>query len=213
MLAVTLLLVIAGLPTVNLAEEEVASPIMRYKQHEVSTGYYEEYEVLPQRRRPIISVPGVAKGIFPYTPGAAQVRIRTRLADSHRAIKFYRNLRCQTCHREQARDIHTVRANLTCRQCHGGEPISSIQHYYSPMNPIRKHAYICAKCHEGASASFASYLVHPPNPFLSTTHKNFPLLFYSFWTMIIIAGVTFLIFLPHAFLWGVRELFRRKEKS
>ncbi|RLB25198.1 MAG: hypothetical protein DRG71_04355 [Deltaproteobacteria bacterium] len=65
---------------------------------------------------------------------------------------------------------------------------------------------------KGASASFASYLVHPPNPFLSTTRKNFPLLFYSFWTMIVIAGVTFLIFLPHAFLWGVRDLFRRKEK-
>ena len=29
--------------------EEVASPLRRYKEYEVSTGYYEEYEVLPRR--------------------------------------------------------------------------------------------------------------------------------------------------------------------
>jgi len=211
-LATTVLLALILLASLAFSQEEVASPIMRYKQYEASTGYYEEYEVLPQRRRPIISVPGVARGVFPYSPGAAQVRIRTRLVDSHWGIKFYQNLRCRTCHMEQTRDIHTVRANLTCRQCHGGEPIASIQHYYSPMNPIRKHAYICAKCHEGAGASFASYLVHPPNPFLASTRKDLPVLFYAFWTMMVIASVTFVIFLPHAVFWGLRELFTKKEK-
>jgi len=101
----------------------------RYKQHEVSTGYYDEYEVLPQRRRPIISVPGVAKGIFPFTPGAAQVRIRTRLADSHRAIKFYRNLRCQTCHKDQ-------RSQRLVRQLLGPSSQSFFEHYPQEFSSV-----------------------------------------------------------------------------
>jgi hypothetical protein len=106
-----------------------------------------------------------------------------------------------------------VRANLTCRQCHGGEPIASIDHYYSLMNPIRRHAYVCAKCHEGASASYASYVVHAPNPSLAGTLESFPVLFYAFWIMIVIAVGTFALFLPHTILWGIRELFIKKEKT
>lgn len=211
-LILTLLAASLLLPGLAFSQEEVASSLTRYKQYEESTGYYEEYEVLPQRRRPLISVPGVARGIFPYSPTAAQVRVRTRLADSHQGIKFYLNLRCVTCHQEQARDLHTVRAKLTCRQCHGGEPIASIEHYYSPMNPIRKHAYVCAKCHQGANASFASYIVHTPNPLMVSTKKAFPLLFYAFWIMVALAVLTFALFLPHTFLWGIRELFSKKEK-
>ena len=147
------------LPPPAAAQDEVASAIRRYKDREVSTGYYEEYEVKPRRETPFVAIPGVRRGIFRYSPAAAKVRIRTRLADSHQGIKFYDNRRCEECHIEQTKDLHTVRANLTCRQCHGGEPIASINHYFSPMNPIRKHAYVCAKCHEGSSASFASYII------------------------------------------------------
>jgi len=119
------LLVLMTLPGTAWAQgEEVASAIRRYKDHEVSTGYYEEYEVKPRRMAPLVEIPGVRRGLFPYSPSAAKVRIRTRLADSHRAIRFYQRARCQKCHIEQTRDIHTVRANLTCRQCHGGEPIA-----------------------------------------------------------------------------------------
>jgi hypothetical protein len=121
---------------------------------------------------------------------AAKVRTRTRLADSHWGIRFYQRRRCEDCHIRETRDIHTTRANITCRQCHGGEPIASLGHYYSPFNPIRKHAYVCAKCHEGANASYASYLVHTPNPALAATQKTFPLLFYVFWFMIVLAGGT-----------------------
>ena len=81
------------------------------------------------------------------------------------------------------------------------------------MNPIRKHAYICAKCHEGASVSFASYVVHTPNPALADTRTTFPVLFYVFWAMAAIAIGTFVIFLPHTALWGIRELFVKKEKA
>lgn len=201
------------LPEIPLAQEEVASAIRRYKEREVSTGYYEEYEVLPRRQRPMVGVPGVQRGIFPYSPAAARVRIRTRLADSHQGIKFYKRRRCEDCHVKETRDIHTVRANLTCRQCHGGEPVASIEHYYSPMNPIRRHAAICSKCHEGASASFASYVIHAPNPAMAATKKTFPVLFYAFWIMVGIAIMTFVVFLPHTTLWGIRELFITKENT
>jgi len=210
---VTVLVPLLMLPPPQvLAQEEVASALRRYKDREASTGYYEEYEVRPRRQRPFVEIPGVQQGMFPYSPTAAQVRIRTRLADSHRGIGFYNRRRCEDCHPKQARDIHTVRANLTCRQCHGGEPIASIAHYYSPMNPIRRHAYVCAKCHQGANASYASYRVHEPNPALASTLKEFPVLAYAFWIMIAIAVGTFAVFLPHTALWGLRELFTKKEK-
>ena len=195
------------------AQEEVASAYRRYKEREVSTGFYEEYEALPGRQRALIEIPGVRPGIFPYSPSAAQVRIRTRLADSHQGLKFYNLLRCQYCHPNEARDIHTVRGHLTCRQCHGGEPIASLAYYYSPFNPIRKHAYVCAKCHEGASVSYASYVVHAPNPAKASTLKSFPVLFFVFWFMVVLAVGTFLVFLPHTALWGIRELFMKKEKD
>ncbi|MBW2070884.1 MAG: hypothetical protein JRI89_06465 [Deltaproteobacteria bacterium] len=212
-LGITVFLALLILPEVVGAQEEVASAIRRYKEREASTGYYEEYEVLPRRQRPLVGVPGISRGLFPYSPSAAEVRVRTRLADSHRGIKFYRRRRCEDCHIIETRDIHTTRANLTCRQCHGGEPIASINHYYSPLNPIRRHAYVCSKCHQGSSASFASYVVHTPNPTLVSTKKTFPALFYAFWIMVVLAVGTFVVFLPHTVLWGIRELFVRKGKT
>jgi hypothetical protein len=201
------------MPGVTHAQEETASASLRYKGREASSGYYEEYEAVPRKTRPFIAVPGGGPGVFAYSPTAARVRIRTRLADSHQGIKFYNLLRCEYCHIEQTKDIHIVRATLTCRQCHGGEPIASIEHYYSPMNPLRRHAYVCAKCHEGSSASFASYVVHPPNPAQVSTLKSFPVLFYVFWSMVALAGGTFLVFLPHTALWGIREFLTMQKKK
>lgn len=212
-LIISTLLLVAGLlllPSAGFAQEEVASTLMRYKQYEVSTGYYEDYEARPQRQFPFVEIPNVRKGIFRYSPSAAEVRNPSRRADSHKGIQFYHGRRCEECHIEQTRDIHTTRANLTCRQCHGGEPIASNQHYFSPMNPIRRHAYVCSKCHEGASASFAGYIVHEPNPSMASTLKAFPVLFYAFWIMISIAVGTFVVFLPHTILWGIRELLLKK---
>ena len=194
-------------------QEEVASSIRRYKEHEVSTGFYEEYEARPRHQRPFVGVPGVRRGLFPYSPSAASVRSRIRLADSPRAIKFYWGRRCEDCHITETRDIHTTRANLTCRQCHGGEPIASIEHYYSPLNPIRKHAYVCAKCHEGASASYSSYIVHQPPPGSLATRKSFPVLFYAYWLMIVLLAGTLAFFIPHSILVGLRELFRKRGKA
>ena len=201
------------LPGPVSAQEEVASAIHRYKGYEASTGYYEAYEVLPRRQRPFVEIPGVKRGLFSYSPTSAQVRIRTRLADSHWGIKFYDRRRCEDCHIQETKDIHTTRANLTCRQCHGGEPIASINHYFSPMNPIRKHAYVCAKCHEGASASYASYIVHEPPAGSSIARTNFPVLYYTYWFMLVLLVGTLAFFIPHSFMVGLRELFKKKRKT
>jgi hypothetical protein len=195
------------------AQEEVTSAIRRYKEYEVSTGYYEEYEAKPRRQLPFVEIPGVRRGIFPYSPTGAEVRVRTRLADSHQGIKFYTRRRCEECHIAETRDIHTVRANLTCRQCHGGEPIASINHYFSPLNPIRKHAYVCSKCHQGASASYASYVVHEPSAGSLAAKTGFPILYYAYWFMLILLVGTLAFFIPHSFLVGLRELFRKKRKA
>jgi hypothetical protein len=196
------------------AQEEVASSLRRYKDREASTGYYEEYEVMPGRQRPLLTSPPGLSRTFPYSSTAARVRIRTRLPDSHQGIKFYEVLRCDYCHAEQTKDIHTVMANLTCRQCHGGEPIASIANAYSPMNPIRRHSYVCAKCHEGSSASFATYVVHQPEPGSLTAKREFPILYYAYWFMLALLVGTLAFFLPHTFLVGFRELFSRlKEKK
>ncbi|MFZ2447294.1 MAG: hypothetical protein WAW37_13125 [Syntrophobacteraceae bacterium] len=211
--SVALLVGLTLLPEIGFSQEEVASAIRRYKDREVSTGYYEEYEVRPRRSRPFVEVPGVSRGVFPYSPSGADVRVRSRLADSHWGIKFYEQRRCEDCHASQAKDIHTVRANLTCRQCHGGEPIASIQHYYSPFNPIRKHAYVCSKCHQGASASYASYIVHEPAAGEPATRKSFPLLYYTYWFMLVILVGTLGFFIPHSLMVGLREVLSKKRKK
>jgi hypothetical protein len=209
--AVLLLVLIFTPKNATAQGEEVASALRRYKEYEVSTGYYEQYEARPRHERPMVQVPGVSQGLFRYSPSAASVRIRTYLADSHWGIKFYDNRRCEDCHVEQTRDMHTVRAKLTCRQCHGGEPIASIQHYFSPMNPIRKHAYVCAKCHEGASASYAAYIIHEPSAGSLVAKTTFPILYYAYWFMLILLVGTLAFFIPHSFLTGLRELFRKKQ--
>lgn len=189
---------------------EVTSDIYRYRGYEMSTGRHEDYEVRPERSRQYIQIPEMRRGVVALGPGAAQVRIRTRLSDSHMGLQYYEYKTCVSCHPQQAQNnLHVYRANLTCRQCHGGEPIASVQHYYSLMNPIRRHAYVCAKCHEGAGVSFAAYVVHEPRPGASSTRTAFPALFYVFWAMVCIALGTFVVFLPHTIMWALRELTRK----
>ena len=154
------------LPAVAPAQEEVTTSLRRYKDRETSTGYYEDSEVKPWPFRSFLGVPGVVRSPFAYSPQTPEIP-HTYLADSHRAVQFYNVQTCVECHTEEARNIHTTRGNLTCRQCHGGEPIASIAHYFSPLNPVRRHAYVCSKCHEGSSASFATYVVHEPKPGVS----------------------------------------------
>jgi hypothetical protein len=195
------------LPPAASAQEEVTSSVRRYKDRESSTGYYEEYEAKPRRLRPFVGVPGVLRPSIPYSRKGSELRIRSYLADSHRGVKFYALRTCVECHAEEAKNVHTTRGNITCRQCHGGEPIASIAHYYSPLNPVRRHAYVCSKCHEGASLSFATYVVHEPNPGALATRKTFASLFYADWFMYLLVIGTMGFFAVHTVVWVSKELY------
>lgn len=210
---ITLAMLLGPLPEQALAQGEATSNIYRYREREMSTGYYEPYEVSPRPSLPLAGGPLQYPSAITLSPTAEKVRRRTYLADSHQGLRFYDRLTCVKCHPSEARGLHTVRVGITCRQCHGPEPIAGINHYYSPMNPVRRHAYVCAKCHEGASASFATYVVHEPNPASIETWKTFPMLFSVFWVMVAIAVGTFVVFLPHAAIWGIRELFAKRGKA
>jgi hypothetical protein len=195
-------LVCQAAPAAGQAARE-ANP---YSGYEMSSGFYEQYEVRPQQNRPFIAAPDNRQGVLSYGPSAAQVRTRGRLQDAHMGVRFYWPERsCTDCHEEKQRTRHVVRGNLQCRQCHGREPISDIDHYYSQLNTIRRHAYVCSKCHQGAGVSYATYVVHEPSPFSADTAEIFPLLYWAVWIMVGIAIVTFVLFLPHTALWGVRE--------
>jgi hypothetical protein len=128
-------------------------------------------------------------------------------ADAHDGVRGYTPRRdCLECHEGAARNVHSARTAVTCRQCHRATPIAGVHHYYSPLNPIRRHAYVCAKCHEGATANFATYVVHEPSPLSLETLERFPALFYAVWFMLILAGGVFVFFIPFSLLWWVREL-------
>jgi hypothetical protein len=210
----TLLLVGIALivPGRALAQEEVTSDYYRYRDREMSTGYYEEYEVRPRDQSPFIQAPGVTRRGMRYRSDENRAWNRKFLADSHIGIPFYESRRCESCHVEQIGNMHTVREGISCRQCHSSEPIASINHYYSRMNPVRRHAYVCAKCHEGASASFATYVVHSPNPGAADTAEVFPELYYTYMALALLTLGTLAVFIPHTLLWGLRELIPRLRK-
>jgi hypothetical protein len=187
------------------AQKEVTAPVYRYRQKEVITRHFEAHEVMPRPRMPVDEGPILRKGIITISPTAHKIRHRATMADSHLGLRFYQYRACTDCHPRQARNLHQMRAKISCRQCHGPEPIAGIKHYYSPMHKRLRHAYICAKCHKGASSAFAKYIIHEPKPAYLTTRDTFPLLFYVFWLMVALAAGTFAAFLPYTVMLGVRE--------
>jgi hypothetical protein len=201
----SLSLLLTVLPEQVLAQGEVTSKIYRYRER-VASGYYEGYEVSPRRQRARVAIPGTPRGTFPFGTASSAVRLRSRLPDSHRGLKFYERTTCIECHPREARDLHSTRADITCRQCHGPEPIAAIDHYYSPMNSIRRYAYICSKCHEGATVNFADFYVHEPPAGSLETWKSFPVLFVAYWGMLLLLVGTLAFFVPHALMVGAREL-------
>lgn len=198
------------LPAPAPAQEEVTTSLRRYREHEAATGIYEEYEVRPRRVRPFVGVPEVLRRTSPYATykprAAAEAGKRSRLVDSHAGLEFYEQRQCQVCHVEQANHSHTLRGNVTCRHCHGGEPIAGINYYFSPLNPIRRYAQVCAKCHEGATASFATFLVHEPHPGTLSTRKTFASLYYANWFMFVLIVGTLGFFGAHTLVWVVKEI-------
>jgi len=171
------------------------------------SGYFRDQDTLPGAYRLYSQLPGGRGGLWGMGPSRDKIRKSSFKTDSHDDVEdFSPEQRCQTCHKAQTKDLHGLRMGITCVQCHRSQPVAGVYHYYSALNPIRRHAYVCAKCHEGATPSFASYVIHEPNPISPEARGSFPLLFYAVWFMLILAGGVFVVFLPYTVLWWIREL-------
>ncbi|MCU7918364.1 MAG: hypothetical protein KZQ95_08385 [Candidatus Thiodiazotropha sp. (ex Epidulcina cf. delphinae)] len=171
-----------------------------------SSGYFRDQDTLPGA---YIQYRGSSEGggaWWGIGPGSGSVKRSSFSADAHLGVAGYGIRSCVSCHQAQRYSLHSSRGNVTCIQCHRGQPIAGIHHYYSALNPIRKHAYVCAKCHEGASPSFATYVIHEPSPLSLATAQEFSLFYYAVWLMVILAGGVFAIFIPYVSLWALREL-------
>ena len=176
---------------------EVAQAQLRYRDQLQSSNRFDTGGLLPEL--PYGPVPKERGGLGPKK-------------DAHAGLPDYSWRRCESCHQEIADNTHTLQGNLTCRQCHGVDPIASVDQYFSPMNSIRRHAYVCAKCHEGASASFATYVVHTSaaaDP--EKVRASFPALYWADVFMFALIIGVFLIFLPHGIAWWVREWFVKRK--
>lgn len=179
----------------------------RYPEEVASSGYWREGSALPGSYQQYLQTPQSLGGFWALGPRPQTIRRSSFAADAHAGVDGYSAQRqCLDCHPGTERNLHTARTTVTCRQCHRAEPIAGVFHYYSEMNPIRRHAYVCAKCHQGATANFAAYVVHEPNPLARETAESFPALFYATWFMVILAGGVFVFFIPYVLLWGLREL-------
>ena len=175
-----------------------------------SSGFYRDQDTLPGSYRLYRQLPGGQGGLWGLGPTRQKLRKSSFYMDAHAGVAEYSaQQRCRSCHENQTKDLHGLRMGITCVQCHRSQPVAGVYYYYSSLNPIRRHAYVCAKCHEGATPSFASYMVHEPNPVSLEARESFPLLFYAVWFMLILAGGVFAIFLPYTVFWWVREFVAR----
>lgn len=170
------------------------------------TGYFRDQDTQPGVLEFYRQLPGGENRLWGMGPKRQVIRRSSFNQDAHNGIAdFSPEVRCQKCHIPQTKDLHGLRMGITCVQCHRSQPVAGIYHYYSALNPIRRHAYVCAKCHDGATPSFASYMVHEPNPVASETRSTFPLFYYAVWVMLILAVGVFVFFLPYTALWWIRE--------
>ena len=171
------------------------------------TGYFRDQDTLPGGFRIYNQLPGGRGGLWGMGPNRPKVSRSSMKKDAHEGVRDYSpEVRCRKCHIPQTKDLHGLRMGITCVQCHRSQPVAGVYHYYSALNPIRRHAYVCAKCHEGATPSFASYMVHEPNPISSEARETFPLLYYAVWVMLILAVGVFVFFLPYTVFWWLRDL-------
>lgn len=171
------------------------------------TGYFRDQDTMPGAVRFYGQLPGGEGGFWGLGPSHQRISRSSFKADAHDEVADYSpEIRCQKCHAPQTKDLHGLRMGITCVQCHRSQPVAGVYHYYSSLNPIRRHAYVCAKCHAGATTSFASYMVHEPNPLSSEARGTFPLLYYGVWFMLILAVGVFVFFLPYTVLWWIRDL-------
>lgn len=204
---VIILLVLIGLLMVGGGYREAAAERFPPAPDSAATGYFRSQDTLPGSYRLYQQQPKDLNWLWAAGPRKPVLRHASFATDAHATTPDYSPRRlCTDCHTQHTKDLHQIRAGITCVQCHRDKPIAGVYQYYSAMNPIRRHAYICAKCHEGASPSFASYVVHEPDVLTAGGLAEFPLLYYGVWFMLILAGGVFAVFIPYSALWGIREL-------
>ena len=181
---------------------------------QVGSGYFRDQDTLPGRYRLYLQEQSQREGFWGLGPGHGRVSRSSFKADAHEGVPDYSPRRlCIECHKDTRQDMHMVRMKIACIQCHRSKPIAGIHHYYSPLNPIRRHAYVCAKCHEGATPSFAAYVIHEPNPLSPETGEDFPLLFWATWIMVVLAVGVFAVLLPYTAFWWLREWFDKAREE
>jgi len=200
-----------GTPPGAWSQGEYSSRSGGYQAYEASSGRYDDNEVLPRQRQGGLQRSG--PGTIQDSGSQGRARNRMFLSDAHAGIPFYRYKKCEDCHAGAVRNTHAEHAGISCRQCHGQEPVASINHFFSRLNPMRRHAYVCAKCHEGAGASFASFVVHQPGPLSEEAAKEFKALSVVSWGMHGLLLGVFLLFVPHTVLWLLRELRDSRRKG
>ncbi len=101
-----------------LGQEQPRQRLIRERQ--VSSGYFEDVDVSSPFYVPLVGGPKAGRRYINIPPRSGTYRLwRTFLADSHYGIRILKLQKCQDCHPQQSRDNHTVRAKITCFQCHG----------------------------------------------------------------------------------------------
>jgi hypothetical protein len=86
------------LPGPGWSQTEATSKIIRYRDREVSSSYYETYEAKPRPYSVFVRGGIPQKEAITLSPIAEKVRRRQYLADSHWGLKFYERLTCVRCH-------------------------------------------------------------------------------------------------------------------
>jgi len=95
-----------------------------------------------------------------------------------------------------------------CYDCHGAHnilPPSNINSTLSRENVVET----CRECHPNSNRKFVGYLTH-------ATHHNktkYPVLYYTFWFMVILLTGTFIFFGTHTLLWLPKALRERRRKG
>ncbi len=170
-----------------------------------ANGVFADDDTLPGSYR-LHTETDIGGGLWGLGPNRGPAKRASFKADVHDDVAAF-DVRhpCTMCHTDEAKDLHVARIGTGCRQCHVSLPIVGMHHDDSPMNPMRRHASVCAACHEGATPSFAGYVVHEPSAISAEAREQFPLLFYAVWFMIFLAGGVLALFIPFTVLWLARE--------
>ena len=152
-----------------------AAAQMAVENEAAGTGFFRDQDTLPGAYRLYLQQPKELGWLWAAGPQEPTLRKASFTRDAHAGLRDYSARRpCTDCHKEHTRDLHQSRAGITCVQCHRDRPVAGVHQYYAAMNPIRRHAYVCAKCHEGSTPSFAAYVIHEPNPLSTAAREAFP---------------------------------------